>query len=406
MTLAMWLRTGRAQRGMSLQDVAKVTKIQPRILEQLEIGKLDGLPAEVFVRGFIRSFARCVGLEEAEALQRYAQCAPAAAVQGPAATSVRAFVDSMSDLAPDTARGISKVLHGEPERTEVIVAAGSARDLPSAATFLVPTAGELIAEPASTIHTPATMVAAVDDAGPEASLAEGSVVEVLSAVATVAPARSSDSKHKNKRKRGKGRGKRASAERAMVPCGRPESSPTEIAPPDTTVIEAPETAAASASDLSDVSASPPSLAEASSPDTATTALACDAGEAAAVEVTERWAPKMPTVVSTTVSWRRPFSRSTPAASLIPSLVIDDADPESAERELEERAETIDAPRRSFLPPILLDREDRSARQGGLTLAVIILLIAATLTLSYLMRRPSSSGDGVTQTESTLLQQLA
>jgi hypothetical protein len=28
--------------------------------------------------------------------------------------------------------------------------------------------------------------------------------------------------------------------------------------------------------------------------------------------------------------------------------------------------------------------------------VIILLIAATLTLSYLMRRPSSSGDGVTQ----------
>ncbi len=47
-------------------------------------------------------------------------------------------------------------------------------------------------------------------------------------------------------------------------------------------------------------------------------------------------------------------------------------------------------------PVLLDREDRSARQGGLTLAVIILLIAATLTLSYLMRRPSSSGDGVTQ----------
>jgi len=34
--------------------------------------------------------------------------------------------------------------------------------------------------------------------------------------------------------------------------------------------------------------------------------------------------------------------------------------------------------------------------------VIILLIAATLTLSYLMRRPSSSGDGVTQLETTSL----
>jgi hypothetical protein len=32
--------------------------------------------------------------------------------------------------------------------------------------------------------------------------------------------------------------------------------------------------------------------------------------------------------------------------------------------------------------------------------VIILLIAATLTLSYLMRRPSSSGDGVTRTETS------
>ena len=85
----------------------------------------------------------------------------------------------------------------------------------------------------------------------------------------------------------------------------------------------------------------------------------------------------------------------------PSLVIDDADPESAERVLEARAETL-APRRSLLPPILLDREDRSARQGGLTLAVILLLIAATLTLSYLMRRPSSSGDGMTGRETPSL----
>jgi hypothetical protein len=81
----------------------------------------------------------------------------------------------------------------------------------------------------------------------------------------------------------------------------------------------------------------------------------------------------------------------------PSLMIDDADPDSAERVLEERAANL-APRRSFLPPILLDREDRSARQGGLTLAVILLLIAATLTLSYLMRRPGASGDGMTARE--------
>ena len=82
------------------------------------------------------------------------------------------------------------------------------------------------------------------------------------------------------------------------------------------------------------------------------------------------------------------------ATQVPSLVIDDADPDSAERVLDEREEKH-AMRRSFLPPILLDREDRSTRQGGLTLAVILLLIAATLTLSYLMRRPTAGGDGMT-----------
>src|SRR5262249_46207438 len=74
MSLALWLRAGRVHRSMSLDDVAKVTKIQPRILERLEAGKLEGLPAEVFVRGFVRSFARCVGLDEEEALRRYAAC--------------------------------------------------------------------------------------------------------------------------------------------------------------------------------------------------------------------------------------------------------------------------------------------------------------------------------------------
>src|SRR3954469_1970641 len=88
-SLALWLRAGRAHRGMSLDDVAKVTKIQPRILERLEAGKLDGLPADVFVRGFVRSFARCVGLDADEALKRYLACGrPADSSVSPAA---RAF---------------------------------------------------------------------------------------------------------------------------------------------------------------------------------------------------------------------------------------------------------------------------------------------------------------------------
>src|SRR5262245_53293961 len=107
-SLALWLRDGRVQRGMSLDDVARVTKIQPRILERIEAGKLDGLPAEVFVRGFIRSVARCIGLDEREALQRYAACAGTSMLglglgSGEIAPAARALVEAMADLAPRSA---------------------------------------------------------------------------------------------------------------------------------------------------------------------------------------------------------------------------------------------------------------------------------------------------------------
>src|SRR5215510_4274402 len=105
-SLALWLRAGRVHRGMSLDDVAKVTKIQPRILERLEAGKLDGLPAEVFVRGFIRSVARCIGLDEREALQRYAACAGSSMLalgSTEIAPAARALVEAMTDLAPRSA---------------------------------------------------------------------------------------------------------------------------------------------------------------------------------------------------------------------------------------------------------------------------------------------------------------
>src|SRR5262245_17364466 len=47
---AAWLRTGREARGMSIEDVARVTRIQLRALERLESASFDELPADVFVR--------------------------------------------------------------------------------------------------------------------------------------------------------------------------------------------------------------------------------------------------------------------------------------------------------------------------------------------------------------------
>jgi cytoskeletal protein RodZ len=65
------LRDARAARGMSLEDVAVITKIPRSSLEWLENDEFKRLPAPVFVRGFIRSYAGAVGADPAPLVQRF-----------------------------------------------------------------------------------------------------------------------------------------------------------------------------------------------------------------------------------------------------------------------------------------------------------------------------------------------
>lgn len=65
------LRRAREQRGLSTRDIAQKTRISVRWLEALEEARLDGLPAEVFVSGYLRSYARAVGLDGQSLLSRY-----------------------------------------------------------------------------------------------------------------------------------------------------------------------------------------------------------------------------------------------------------------------------------------------------------------------------------------------
>ena len=65
------LRRAREKRQLSLRDVASATKIPRTTLELIEASSLDDLPADVFVRGFIRSYARVVGTDENEPLHGF-----------------------------------------------------------------------------------------------------------------------------------------------------------------------------------------------------------------------------------------------------------------------------------------------------------------------------------------------
>ena len=58
------LRRAREERALTLGDIAVSTKVPRSALELLEAGTLAGLPAHVFVRGFIRSYAKAVGIAD------------------------------------------------------------------------------------------------------------------------------------------------------------------------------------------------------------------------------------------------------------------------------------------------------------------------------------------------------
>lgn len=66
-----FLRRARESQDLVLADVAQKTKVARSTLELLERGQLADLPAGVYVRGFIRSFARAVGTDETEPLLMY-----------------------------------------------------------------------------------------------------------------------------------------------------------------------------------------------------------------------------------------------------------------------------------------------------------------------------------------------
>jgi hypothetical protein len=419
-SLALWLRDGRARKRLSLDDVARITKIQPRILEKLESGSLEGLPAEVFVKGFVRSFARCVGLDETEALDRYTACRnePARAQMHDSGPVARALVATMSELAPETAS------IGKPIEVVEIIEVGPIHS----EVGIQPPAVEHSNTELPLVDISLTDMPALGESNPAIPVVEAAAVEAPApakkkrtrkkAAGTIAPATAAEGEAKAAVAEGEAKPKRARTPRKKKTAlgTPPEATPVVAAPAEPVtdtapVVETPPVVETAAEPIVEhvIEALEPTAGE-TQIDMAIEVIdsTISASSDAVVDATVSaegsgpthgtWKPTMPPLAATpSVPWRRP---SLPAATLpvTPSLVIDDADPDRAEREQDERAAAREPHKVSFLPPILLDREDRSARQGGLTLAVIILLIAATLTLSYLMRRPSVSGDGVTMRE--------
>jgi cytoskeleton protein RodZ len=72
LTLGEKLRQAREERGLTISEVAQQTRISALYLESIENNDYRTLPGGIFNKGFVKSYAKHVGISEQEALQDYA----------------------------------------------------------------------------------------------------------------------------------------------------------------------------------------------------------------------------------------------------------------------------------------------------------------------------------------------
>ena len=70
-TLGEFLRQERERRGITIEQVASATKISVRLLHLMEADQYAEMPAKPFIRGFVTSYTRFIGLDSKEILTRY-----------------------------------------------------------------------------------------------------------------------------------------------------------------------------------------------------------------------------------------------------------------------------------------------------------------------------------------------
>jgi len=104
------LRKQREQRGISLDTISTTTKISPRMLRAIEDEHFDQLPGGVFSKGFVRAYARQVGLNEEEAVADYLTALRENQIQS------QTVLPNFGSAAAKSATGRAEPNHRNPDR--------------------------------------------------------------------------------------------------------------------------------------------------------------------------------------------------------------------------------------------------------------------------------------------------
>jgi transcriptional regulator with XRE-family HTH domain len=70
-TLGRYLRENREAKGITLEEIEAVSNINIAHLRAIEAGQVHLLPAPTFTVGFLRQYARCIGLDQEDVVLRY-----------------------------------------------------------------------------------------------------------------------------------------------------------------------------------------------------------------------------------------------------------------------------------------------------------------------------------------------
>ena len=168
------LSTAREAAGIDLVDIARETRVPLRHLKAIEIDDHSELPALPYAIGFVKSYARAVGLDP-EAL----------AAQFRAETSKTAHVPSVPSLEPLDERRVPtrRLVYGSVAAIVVIIAALSAWGAgafdPASPAATIAAADAPVAVPETAVSEPAAMLPAVTAPDPAAGVVAAVPTTVL-----------------------------------------------------------------------------------------------------------------------------------------------------------------------------------------------------------------------------------
>lgn len=76
MDIGARLKEERIAKGLSLEELQEITKIQKRYLVAIEEGKLEILPGKFYARAFIKEYAAALGIDSSELLEEHKEEIP------------------------------------------------------------------------------------------------------------------------------------------------------------------------------------------------------------------------------------------------------------------------------------------------------------------------------------------